>query len=239
MSDLPTIHELMGRVMADVGAVAKNDRNTQQGFSFRGIDSVVNAVGPVLRRHGVVMMPIAEAPTVDHYTTSKGTQMAHVLLPVTFHFWGPAGDSMECRVVGEASDAGDKVLSKAHAVAWRIALLECFAIPTDDPDPDTQSHERAAPSFDWRAIGWADQAEHDAARAQNGERSRSLPDDLQAELKGWLEDQGWKLPYERGQMDAWADRIDALMGDQASGGGAAPSGEDGDPAAGLPFTEEG
>jgi hypothetical protein len=34
-----TIHELMPKVMADIGAIGKGERNTQQNYSFRGIDT--------------------------------------------------------------------------------------------------------------------------------------------------------------------------------------------------------
>lgn len=201
-----TIHELLGKVIADIGPVAKRDHNSAQNFSFRGIDSVVNAVGPVLRAHGVLMLPEAGEPTVDNYTTRNGAQMTHVLLPVTFTFYGPEGDSVSCRVIGEASDAGDKVMSKAHSVAWRIALLEVFAIPTDDPDPDVESHERAGDW--WSDHGWSGQVQHDHARDECREATRALPEDAQAEIRAWLGDQGWTMPYDRGQMDAWRARIE-------------------------------
>ena len=37
----------LSAVMDDVQAVKKGDRNTQQNYNFRGIDAVINAVGPV------------------------------------------------------------------------------------------------------------------------------------------------------------------------------------------------
>jgi len=216
VSEQPTIHQSLAAVMSDIGAVAKGDRNTQQNFSFRGIDSVVNAVGPKLREHKVVMVPEAGEPTVDHYQSKGGAQMTHVLLPVTFTFWGPAGDSLSCRVIGEAADAGDKVMSKAHSVAWRIALLQTFAIPTDDPDPDSQAHERAPapPPVDWPSLGWDDKDEHDKARSAVQRQARALPEPAKSELKQWISDQGWTLPYRREQMDAWQDRVAAMREDK-------------------------
>lgn len=139
-----TIHVLMGRVMADVGAVAKSERNSQQGFNFRGIDGVLNAVGPAMRKHGV--FPVARLIHCDTQTVEVGqkrTQMAHVTLRVDYQFHGPAGDHVHTEVVAEAMDSGDKTVSKAWSVALRTALLQVFAIPTDEPDPDGQSYERS------------------------------------------------------------------------------------------------
>lgn len=208
MTEAPTIAQALAAVMSDVGAVAKNDRNQAQNFSFRGIDSVVNAVGPVLRKHGVVMLPTAGTPTVDQYQTRNGAQMTHVLLPVTFTFYGPAGDSVSCSVIGEAADAGDKVMSKAHSVAWRVALLESFAIPTDDPDPDSESHERApaAPEVDWKHLGWEDQAEHDDEVAEVSSLARKIPNGkAKTELRDWLKQ--FHKPYSRDVVDEWRTRV--------------------------------
>jgi hypothetical protein len=52
-----TIVQALNEVMKAVGGVAKNDRNSAQGFNFRGIDAVVNAVSPQLQKYGVVVMP--------------------------------------------------------------------------------------------------------------------------------------------------------------------------------------
>ena len=51
------VYPSMLRVQRAVGAVAKADRNAQQGFNFRGVDAVVNAVGPALREAGVFLLP--------------------------------------------------------------------------------------------------------------------------------------------------------------------------------------
>lgn len=55
-----TVVQALAAVMEDVRAVRKGDRNQQQGYAFRGIDAVVNACGPALRKHGVVVVPILE-----------------------------------------------------------------------------------------------------------------------------------------------------------------------------------
>jgi len=145
MSDQkPTIHESLAKVMASVSSVAKKDKNTSQGFNFRGIDAVLNAVAPALREHGVIVMP--KVMWHDYKTVEVGqkrTQMAHVIVSVQYTFTGQAGDSIECQVLGEAMDSGDKAVAKAMSVAFRIALLQALALPTDEPDPDSYSYERS------------------------------------------------------------------------------------------------
>lgn len=142
IGDKPSVVQALSAVMADVQAVGKTGRNTQQNYNFRGVDAVVNAVGPALRAHGVVVVPIAESVEYETYSTSKGTTMKSCVVRVRFVFHGPAGDTIEAVAYGESSDSGDKSTPKAHSVAFRTALLQALCIPTDEPDPDESSHER-------------------------------------------------------------------------------------------------
>lgn len=142
--DPATVMQALSLAMRDVQSVRKGDRNQQQGFSFRGIDAVMNAVGPAFRQHGVVAVPLADEIVADSYQTKNQTTMRHIQLRCTFRLYGPAGDYIEARTFGESADSGDKAISKAHSVAYRTCLLQTLCIPTDDPDPDAETHERAA-----------------------------------------------------------------------------------------------
>jgi len=137
-----TVVQALSAVMEDVQAISKNSRNTQQNFNFRGIDAVMNAVGPALRKHGVVVLPLGEEITSEAYETKTGTAMRNITLKVRFRIYGPDGSSIDAVTYGEAADAGDKAVTKAHSVAFRTCLLQALCIPTDEPDPDSQAHER-------------------------------------------------------------------------------------------------
>lgn len=141
----PTIFEALASVMADVSHVAKRDRNEHSGFNFRGIDAVVNAVGPALRAHNVIVVPVVKTVAYDAVHTSTGKMSSACRVLVDYVFYGPAGDSITATVQGEAWDAGDKATPKAMSVAFRTALLQALALPTDDPDPDASTYERVAP----------------------------------------------------------------------------------------------
>jgi len=140
---LAPVHQALSAVMSEVLAVSKASRNQQQGFNFRGIDAVMNAVGPAFRAHGVVTMPHVIEYTTEIVPTKNGGTMNHVVLHTRYEFIGPAGDALSCEVYGEAMDSGDKAMSKAHSVAYRTALLQVLTIPTDEPDPDASVYERA------------------------------------------------------------------------------------------------
>lgn len=147
MTDKPTVVESLAAVMAAVRSVGKEGWNDQQKFKFRGIDGVLNAVGPALRDHGVVVVPVVQdikIGTVDVGSGDKRRPIGHVTVTVLYRFYGPAGDFIESVTYGESMDSGDKATAKAMSVAFRTCLLQALALPTSDEDPDATSYERAA-----------------------------------------------------------------------------------------------
>lgn len=198
-AELLPVHQALVAVMDDVQAVSKDGRNQQQNFNFRGIDAVVNAVGPALRKHGVVVLPRLLNLSTAEYVTKSGTAMRMSTVEVEFTFVGPDGSTLTCSAAGEASDAGDKGTAKAHSVAFRTALLQALCIPTDEPDPDASSHERAGPP---QIIAQADtdrirkliEAAPDpsgtraAFRTRFGHGAADLPLTLLEEANDWLSD---------------------------------------------------
>ncbi|MEV4414041.1 ERF family protein [Catellatospora sp. NPDC049609] len=145
----PPVREAILDVMIRVGAVGKGDYNQGQKFNFRGIDAVLNAVAPALRAARVIVRPEYEPATVHYLESGGGKRQVHALVHARFEFIGPAGDSHMVQVNGEAMDTGDKAVSKASSVAFRTALIQALALPTDEPDPDSQVYDiGAAPAED-------------------------------------------------------------------------------------------
>jgi hypothetical protein len=145
MENKLTIVEALNEIMKAVGGIAKKDRNQAQGFNFRGIDSVVNAVSPALQKFGVVVFPTVEDCSYETVEIGRNrTAMGHVKVKVSYTFIGANGDAIKATVVGEAMDSGDKATAKAMSVAFRTALLQSLALPTDEADPDAQSYERSS-----------------------------------------------------------------------------------------------
>ncbi len=146
MAEQVTVHQALSKVMAEVQAVRKDSKNQAQRFNFRGIDAVMNAVGPALRKHGVVILPEEVDVHRTNGTTANGKQTAEVVVKVTYRVYGPNGDSVHGKVAAEAMDFGDKAVAKAMSVAYRTFLLQALTIPTDEPDPDSESYERGIPN---------------------------------------------------------------------------------------------
>lgn len=143
-----SIVERLRNVMALTGAVAKGDKNQSQGWNFRGVDAVVNAVSPALREAGVVVVPYVEAHEVSTVQTSGGKPMQSAKVRVRYTFYGLDGDCIEAVSVGEAFDSGDKATAKAMSVALRTCLLQALMLPTNDPDPDHDVYQVEVSRFD-------------------------------------------------------------------------------------------
>ena len=141
----PQIFGLLSKVMADAGAVKKGDYNSHQKFSFRGIDAVINAVSPAMRKHGVIVVPTVITSDYDSVQVGQNrTVMGHARITITYTFYAPDGSSVAATVSAESMDSGDKATAKAYSVAFRTALLQTLCLPTDDADPDSDTYERSA-----------------------------------------------------------------------------------------------
>jgi len=142
--DLPTVYVALNAVMRKVTTVRKRSRNSAQNYNFRGIDDVLNAVGPAFRAHGIIPVPILQTSQYRDVKTSTNKPSRECTVTVAYRFYGPAGDFVEVIVPGESMDTGDKGAAKAMSVAFRTALIQLLALATGDPDPDSQSYERGS-----------------------------------------------------------------------------------------------
>lgn len=140
---MTTVQQAWAAVMADVQGLGKHQR-TDSGnrFNFRGVDDVMNLVGPILRKHGVSVVPVSVTHSAEDVTTTKGAKMRNVTVVVSYTINGPDGDSMAGAAAGEAADSGDKATPKSMSVAYRTFLLQALCLPTDEPDPDQYQYER-------------------------------------------------------------------------------------------------
>lgn len=135
------VEQAVVAVMRDVHAVGKNEVNAAQKFKFRGVDAVVNALAPALRAHGLFIIPNALSITYETKASANGGQLQIARAHVEYQLTHTSGGSLVGSVVAEAFDSGDKATAKAMSVAFRTFLLQTFALPTDEKDPDADTYE--------------------------------------------------------------------------------------------------
>jgi len=180
------IRQALAKVMGEVQWIGKggefkegqgDDRRVK--YKFRGVDQVVNAVGPMLRKYGVLVIPEAIEHRVEHPTTGQGKTMVNVVVKMAYRLYSLI-DGEECilgSAWGEGFDSGDKATAKAESVAYRVFWLQALAIPTDEPDPDSQSFERGSGQQAERQSGQGRRSSSSGQRRQSSSRSSAPASD--------------------------------------------------------------
>lgn len=132
----------VAKEMASTG-ISKDRVNKVQGFNFRGIDQVYNALAPALVTHGLVILPRITERTCTERINKNGTALFYVVVKAEFDFVSTEDGSVHTVVTyGEAMDSGDKATNKAMSIAYKYAAFQAFCIPTEETaiDADAEVH---------------------------------------------------------------------------------------------------
>ena len=136
------VYQAINAVQSELAqtGITKDRRNQQQGYSFRGIDDVFNALSPLLSKHGLCILPRVVSRECIERQTMKGGTLFYVTVGVEFDFvCAEDGSTHMVKTYGEAMDSADKATNKAMSAAYKYAAFQAFAIPTEG-DNDADSH---------------------------------------------------------------------------------------------------
>lgn len=129
------IYQIISRISQEAGALAPV-QTSGVPFPFRGIDGTVNHLAPFLNKYGVVTVPtVIEHEVSAREVGNKVVKTAKIL--ADFTFYAPDGSSITATTAGLADDYSDRCSAQAQSVAFRVALLQTFTLPT-------QNNEEAA-----------------------------------------------------------------------------------------------
>ena len=147
-TEVPKIYDAILGIMEDVGAIGKDSKNEKQGYKFRGIDAVMNALQPALIKRRVIPVPTVIEQRRDERVTGSGSTMIYSTIKTRYDFISAEdGSVLSATVIGEGMDTGDKASNKAMSVAFKYACFQVLCIPTEemvDPDADTPEPSRDA-----------------------------------------------------------------------------------------------
>ena len=140
----PAVYTAIAAVAQDIAAegISKNRKNQQQGYAFRGIDDVYNALSTILSKHGLVILPRVLRRECVERQTAKGGNLFYTTVEVEFDFvCAKDGSKHTVKTFGEAMDSADKSTNKAMSAAYKYAAMQAFCIPTEgDNDADATTH---------------------------------------------------------------------------------------------------
>ena len=80
----PMIYSAVCGVMEDVGVVGKGDYNKSQGFKYRSIDAVMNAINPAMIKHKIFCAPEVMEQTREERVTSKGGNLIYSVCKIRY-----------------------------------------------------------------------------------------------------------------------------------------------------------
>ena len=160
----PMIYGKIADCMRQLGAIGKTSKNAQQGFMYRGVDAVMNALNPVLTANHVFCVPEVLEQHREERQTRNGGNLIYSILKMCYTLYAEDGSSVSATVIGEGMDSADKSSNKAMSVAYKYAMFQIFSIPTEemaDPDADTppestpKADKKAARNNAWTALATA------------------------------------------------------------------------------------
>lgn len=141
------VYQAIGAVSAAMSTqgISKGRSNQQQGYKFRGIDDVLNALSAALVASGLVILPRCTERVVVERATAKGGALFNVTCRVEFDLVSTEdGSKHTVCTYGEAMDSADKATNKAMSAAYKYLALLVFCIPTEasaETDADFSTHE--------------------------------------------------------------------------------------------------
>lgn len=152
MAEKKNIFETINAVMAEVGAIGKDSWN-KQGFKYRGIDAVMNAINPALIKNKLFIMPEVLSQKREERKTSNGGNLIYSICTIKYTFYAEDGSSISATVIGEGMDSGDKATNKAMSVAFKYACFQVFCIPTEEmQDPDAETPPPSRPALEAKYV---------------------------------------------------------------------------------------
>jgi hypothetical protein len=148
----PLIHERIAQIMAEMPAIAKDQRNQAQKYNYRSIDAVCAAAHQLLAKYGVFYTPHVVAKQrdiLDRVDKNTGAIIGKtVLMAIDVEYVFFCAEDMSKLtvgpIVGEAMDTGDKASAKAMTMAEKTCLCQLFCIPVQnatDADQDNGKRE--------------------------------------------------------------------------------------------------
>lgn len=137
------ILKAMPNIMLEMGAIGKDKRNQKQGWNFRGIDDVYNALQKIMAKNGVFNTVNILSMERKEVKSKGGNTGIHALYKYEYVFHAKDGSYVTTESIGEGIDwGGDKVSNKCASISHKYALLQVFCIPTEDmAEPDKEVHE--------------------------------------------------------------------------------------------------
>lgn len=148
---IPDVFTLISSITKELSiiGISKSGENKKQGYKFRGIDQVYNALSPLLAKYGLNILPSVQERAERIVKSQAGNDLNYVVLKVDYYFIAASDASLwKVTTYGEGMDSADKATNKALSAAYKYAIIQAFAIPVEgQPDADAETATADAPEL--------------------------------------------------------------------------------------------
>lgn len=145
-SKLGEIFSIIPQLIAEVGAITKDNYNQQQKFYYRGIDALYAALHPLLAKHKVFVTTEVLEQQFETLKSQSGGNLLYARGKIRFRVYASDGSFVESVIPQEAMDSGDKATGKMLSNAYKYFWFHLLCIPTTElPDGESDSPQPGNP----------------------------------------------------------------------------------------------
>lgn len=137
------IFTTISNVTSEIKAVPKN-RNHKQGYKFRSVDDIFNAVNPLLSKYKLIIIPNYTIISNEVLESQEGKRQIRTVVQGNFKLYALDGSFLEVQIPGEGIDSLDKSMNKAMSNALKYCYIQVFSISTEEeeiPDEDNLNRQ--------------------------------------------------------------------------------------------------
>lgn len=134
----------MAEMQAELAAIGvdKSIENKDQKYKARGIDQIRQAIAPLQKKCGLLIIPHVTGREQKEFATKAGARAVHVTLKMEFHFTSTKdGSEIIVPIDAEAIDYSDKAIGKAMSYGFKAMCINVFNIPIEGEE-DTDNADK-------------------------------------------------------------------------------------------------
>lgn len=133
----------LAKVGKEIGAVKKDGKNSQQGYSFIQYAAVGGRIREIFEKHHIIVIPEVESYEKTEIENKYGNKGFHYVLWMKFLVVNgdKPDEEIERKWLSEAADYGDKGINKAETAATKYFLMRLLNITEiGEKEADEVSH---------------------------------------------------------------------------------------------------
>lgn len=128
------VHDIIALISQEAGALVPVYSEGLK-FAFRGVNQVIDHLAPHFDHYGLTVAPKVLSHKVEmHPVGNRFLTDSEVIVEYTFE--APDGSKHSVSTLGYAQDYADRSAAQAQSVAFRVALLQTFHLPSSDIEPE-------------------------------------------------------------------------------------------------------